>query len=359
MRVVLRAGFDRFSGYGNDAVDLAINMQRLGADVLPMPMSLLPGLPREFLKMLEQDPRGRKDVAMTFAPPYDIRPWEFVKMAEKAVGYSMWERTPILPDEFDGHGWSDDDALGWGSAPGQDAWKGLAHMFVTCPMNKAAFRNVDATVPLSVVPCGIEEKDWPFQRRDAQEQMQFLMIGMLGGRKVPFVLLDAWRDLKRERPDFDARLRLHTLARGLHPKIVDVYPDVEISQHPLDRPGLIRLYHESDVLVSVSRGEGNNKPAMEFMATGGTVIASDWSGHQNWLHPDITYGLPGALEPSIGQPNAEDFAVDVEALKKALLAAWENRADTVRRGERAAVWIRETLTWPVVVDRMLKTLERL
>lgn len=375
MRLVLRAGFDRFSGYGNDAVDLAVNLQKVGVDVVPLPISLLPGLPRKFTRLLEKDPRGRKDVVMTFAPPYDIKPWEFAKMAPVAVGYSMWERTPLLPEDFDGHAWPHEipegvappvemigqmraERFGTDGGPA-NAWDGLRHMFVTCPMNREAFAHVDEVTPTSVVPCGIEGKDWPVAQRDPKRRMRFLMVGMLTGRKEPFVMLDAWRELKQEHPEFDAVLTMHTMARGLHPKIAEAYPDVEISDRTLDRKGLLRLYHGSDVLVSTSRGEGNNKPAMEFMATGGTVIASDWSGHQNWLHRDVTTAVPGTLQPVPGQPKAQDFHVDTEALKTALLDAWRNPSDTARRGERAATWVREALSWDVVVRRMVSTLESL
>ena len=359
MRVVLRAGFDRFSGYGNDAVDLAVNLEKAGVDVLPWPMSVRPGLPRSFTRLLEKNPVGKKDVVLTFAPPFDLKPWEFNRLAPKVAAYTMWERTPVRVEDFDGHGW--DTKQGRAALRSGKVWSsyGVDHLFVTCPMNVDAFRGVDTEVPMSVVPCGIEEDDWPFERRDPQRRMQFLMAGMLGGRKVPFVLLDAWREVKREHPEFDAKLVMHTLAPGLHPKIPDAYPDVEISMRPLDRKGLICLYHASDVLVSVSRGEGNNKPAMEFMATGGTVIASDWSGHQNWLHRDVSFPVGGTLEAAVGAPGAEEFAIDHEGLKAALYSAWLDRAGTARKGMRAARWIRESLAWPVVVEKMVRTLEGL
>lgn len=348
MRVVLKAGFDRFSGYGNDAVDMAIALTKAEVDVLPMPTSILPGLPRAFLRLLEKDPRGRVDVEVQYAPPWQIKPWQWDRGDRKRVGWSMWERLPLTRADLAGNGF-----------PPEHIWQGLDLMLVTCPMNIEAFRNVDEATPLKVMPTGINGDDWPVVRREPQGPMAFLMTGMLVGRKAPFTLLDAWREVKQERPDFDATLTLHTLAPGLHPKIAEAYPGVTISERPLDRQGLIRLYHDHDVLVSVSRGEGMNKPAMEFMATGGVVMASDWSGHQSWLHRDVAYPLPGTLVPAKERPEAVEFAVDKDALKAALVEAWENPATIARKGEKAAVWIRETHGWDMIADRLIRVLERL
>lgn len=355
MRLVLRAGFDRYSGYGNDAVDLAVNLAKAGVDVVPWPLSLLPGLPAAFTRLLEKDPRGPKDVVLTFAPPYDVKPWEVARGATKLVGYSMWERTPIRPADLAAHDWPADVAAGG------RAWEGLDLMVVTCPMNVEAFRGVDTEVPIQVVPCGIEPGDWPEppHRRDRDRPLQFLMVGMLNGRKDPFALLDVWRDLKATVPGFDARLHLHTLAPGLHPALVDTYgPDLTLSQRPLDRDGMVGMYHAADVMISVSRGEGNNKPAMEFMATGGTVMATDWGGHQNWLHRDVAYPLPGTLH-QVDDPalDAQEFRVDPDALRATILHAWQHRDEVARKQALAGAWIRQTHAWPVVVDRLIRHLE--
>src|SRR5699024_907995 len=111
----------------------------------------------------------------------------------------------------------------------------------------------------------------------------------------------------------------------------------------------------ADVLVSTSRGEGNNKPAMEFMATGGTVIAPRWGGHENWMHRDATMEVDYTLPLTEG--GYRECEVDKESLKAALVAAWEDRAATTRRGVVAADWVRSSLGWPVVIDRLVQTIE--
>lgn len=363
LRVVLRAAFDVYSGYGNDAVDMAVFMDRAGVDVLPWPTLMRPGVPERFAKMLMRDPRGEKDVLLAFGPPDTLRPWEFTNLAPKTVGWTMWERLPyrvadVMQDQY----WLDTDpgttAPYWARAHQKRMFAGLDELIVTCPMNVEAFRAVDEEVPITVLPNGIDPDKWTPVRRDPSRPMTFLMIGMLNGRKNPFALLEAWRDVKKMKPEFDARLHLHTLAPGLHPTIADgAYgPDITITARPLSPEQVHGLYLDCDVLVSTSRGEGNNKPAMEFMASGGTVLAPRWGGHENWMHKDVTYEIPYTLEES-QVTGAVDAAVDHAGLMDGLIECWENRSEVSQKGWAAASFIRTSLGWPVVVERLIKRLE--
>jgi glycosyltransferase involved in cell wall biosynthesis len=362
MRLMIRAGFDRFSGYGNDAVDMALHLEKQGVDVLPMPMGVVPGLPRKFLRLLEKDPRGPKDAVLTFAPPFDCKPWEYRKAAPVRVVWSMWERTPLLPDDFGARRWGDfdpyADETGVARLEAKRAWAGDTELLlVTCPMNVEAFRNVDDRVPIEVQPCGVDVDDWPVQRRD-HDRMTFMSVGMLNGRKNPFALLEVWKELKADMPEFDAKLVMHSLAPGLHPAAEEYYgPDLTISLKALDRDGLRRLYYDADVLVSTSRGEGNNKPAMEFMASGGTVIATDWSGHQNWLSRECTFPVAGKLVPSSAK-GAEEFEVDRAGLREALLAAWRDPGRTSEMGMASSRFVASALSWPNVCEELVRQIEK-
>lgn len=348
MRLVLRAGFDRYSGYGNDAVDLAIHLERCGVDVVPWPLSLLAGLPGEFTRLLEKDPGVRPDAMLQFSPPQDFRNvHEWAPAVSKAFGYSMWERLPLLPMDLDG--WPDD-------AFPQPFSRWLRGMAVTCPMNVEAFRAVDRDLAMTVVPCGIEPDDWPVaDRRRADRPFRFLLIGQLGSlRKDPFCVLEAWQWLQQNVPNFDAELVVHCYGPGLHRGVAEAYgPGIRFSRRPLSRSELVELYHSADVLVTPSRGEGNNKPAMEFMATGGTVLASQWSGHLNWMHPDATLPLLGELRPCQDQPAAREYVVESSECASAMLAAWSDQRTVRRLGARAADWIRERCAWQVLVPQLV------
>src|SRR5262245_13422046 len=105
-----------------------------------MPRSILPGLPREFTQLLEKDPTGRKDVSMSFMPPFDLQPSRFAHLAPVAVGYSMWEKSLLIRDNMHGHGGWDADVIRsgrwWSAPPDREGHRrSLDLMMVTCPMN--------------------------------------------------------------------------------------------------------------------------------------------------------------------------------------------------------------------------------
>jgi len=57
------------------------------------------------------------------------------------------------------------------------------------------------------------------------------------------------------------------------------------------------LYNHPKVkaMVSFTKGEGFGRPLLEFSITGKPVIASNWSGHVDFLNPDYCVMLPGNL----------------------------------------------------------------
>jgi glycosyltransferase involved in cell wall biosynthesis len=79
------------------------------------------------------------------------------------------------------------------------------------------------------------------------------------------------------------------------------------------------LYNHPKVkaMISLTKGEGYGRPLLEFSLTGKPVIASGWSGHLDFLKPDMSTLLNGALEnihPSAVNnwliPEAQWFKVD-------------------------------------------------
>lgn len=362
MRWMVQSSFDQYSGYGNDAVDMCVWMARAGLEVVPWPDHLTPGLPREFTDLLTANPSGKYDVAMKFSPPFDLHPETFAFAATTSVGWSMWERTPLQRADMVGHG--------WGNVKGRKRWwsrgprskdgrekNWLDLMLVTCPMNVDAFQELDPYMKYAVVPNGIDPGLYPEMDRSGRDQpFTFATWGMLAGRKDPFATLAAWKIAKDSDPSFDARLVLKTSCSGLHPGIMEVYPDVEIIDKVWSRKQLVDWMGTVDCYVSTSRGEGNNKPAMEFMATGGPIMVTYWSGHQNYLHPDTGYALPGKLVEN--DRGVSDFRVDVETTAAMFLHVWRNQAEARRKGELAAKQIRATLSWEKVIERLVQTVMR-
>tara|TARA_B100001093_G_scaffold401801_1_gene389499 strand:- start:1641 stop:2939 length:1299 start_codon:yes stop_codon:yes gene_type:complete len=79
------------------------------------------------------------------------------------------------------------------------------------------------------------------------------------------------------------------------------------------------LYNNPKVkaMVSYTKGEGFGRPLLEFSLTGKPVIASGWSGHLDFIKPDMSTLINGSLEkvhPSAANdwliPEAQWFKID-------------------------------------------------
>jgi glycosyltransferase involved in cell wall biosynthesis len=363
MRVLLRAPFNRYSGYGNDGIDIARFLDRAGVDVYPWPTAVFPGLPLDFVPLLAKTPRrgaGAYDVALQFAPPFDIRVQKGIpkvkygnlglphEIAPVHVGWSMWEKTKIVPSDMVGHG------------VGKYPWKHLDWLYVTCQMNVEAFAAYDPKVEYRVLPCGIDGALYPVSRRDPTGPTKFCMIGQLHERKDPYVAVQAFSELKREHgDDFDAELHLKTNIVGLPPQLGEVIPGLFVHVDHWEYSRLIEWMHTMHCYVGPSKGEGNLKPPMEFMATGGTVIVTNWSGPENWLHPDFTYPLDYELMPvDPEQPEGPwEARASIEHLKALMWHVHTNRREASDKGIGAAEWIRWVSGWDKIIDRLVRDLE--
>lgn len=74
-------------------------------------------------------------------------------------------------------------------------------------------------------------------------------------------------------------------------------PPIYILNGELTPDEMNSLYNHPKVkaMVSFTHGEGFGRPLLEFTTTGKPVIAPQWSGQIDFLHPDYSFLLPGQL----------------------------------------------------------------
>ena len=111
------------------------------------------------------------------------------------------------------------------------------------------------------------------------------------------------------------------------PNIYMVYGDLEDQD-------INHLYNHPKVqaFVSLTKGEGYGRPLAEFCLSKKPVIASGWSGHMDFLHPEYSLLLPGTLTPchpstyskGLIIEGASWFTPDNAAVSKALIDVFEN-----------------------------------
>lgn len=360
MRLLLKAPLNRMTGYGNDGVDIARWLSRLGVDVTLIPGALIPPIPEEVAMLLTKPiEKTGYDVAMQFLPPFDISVRERVSVAYRQrgipkysasvhVGWSMWETDMLTREDMTGHGL------------GANPWKLLDVMYVTWPGCVDTFKHYDPNTEYRVMPCGIDGDLFPVSKRTMDGPTRFCMIGELHLRKDPFVAIEAFNELCRE-TDWDAELHLKTSTFGLHPKLHEWNERVYVHSGVWGYDELIKWMGHMTCYVGPSRGEGNLKPPMEFMATGGTAIVTNWSGPTNWLHPDVSYPLDYTMAPL--DPNKPDGPKNARAskehLKELMWRVHTDRAEAAMKGKQAAQWIREVADWRVIMPKMISQLEQL
>ncbi len=221
---------------------------------------------------------------------------------------------------------------------------------------------------VAVVPNGVdldlfrpEGERFPL---DAPEGTRFLFVGGLIERKAPELLVAAYLDAFQGRDDVclvikssgageiyaDADLgRLEQYQRdGLLPRIVHI-------DHDLSDEQMAALYRACDVMVLPYRGEGFCMPALEAMASGLPVIATEGGPTDEFVPAGAGWRIPSALRPIPGnqvdqwQTAGAAFMLepDLAALRDLMLEADRDRVDRRKRGQagRAAA---ELLSWDAV-----------
>ncbi len=104
----------------------------------------------------------------------------------------------------------------------------------------------------------------------------------------------------------DLRKKISELAKG-----IEAPPPIYLLFGELTDKEMNELYNHPKVkaMVSLTKGEGFGRPLLEFTMTGKPVIASNWSGHKDFLPMDKGIMIGGKLT------DVDDSAVDDFILK--------------------------------------------
>jgi glycosyltransferase involved in cell wall biosynthesis len=355
MKILVRGPLSPASGYGRDLLGLVLTLLEAGVDVHLRPTLVEAPLPGKVLALLGKEPlREKYDACLLYMDPVRMvkEIAEYRLVTRRLIGWSMWERTPLTAL-----------ALGGGDVPDMSlepfnrVGSGLDVLVVTCPMNVEAFRAVDSKVRIEVIPPGVRVDDIPrIDRRRAGERAKltvFGAIGVMSQRKAPFDLLRAWRLFRDQHPDIPARLDIKQSGHTLHPGIADAWPDVRILSGVWTEQQLWEWMADVDVLVSAARGEGMNKPAVEFMVSGGPVIATAWGGHENWMRASAGYPVAHKLSECPFEYGTFDAPVDVDALALQMFAATSS-GTRFDRGRAAQYFATSALSWETATEKFLR-----
>lgn len=351
MKVLVKTPLSPYSGYGNDGIEMLTAMIMRGWDVYVQPMNVQVPLPEHIAALLTKTLQAPFDLYINHTDPMALEATpEVAASADVTVGWTMWEYTgfkKVMPER-----------------DRRTLRKRLANFDAL-----VGYSDVDRIVfepyykgPLIIQQGGFDPDKWPvIEDRDwDDEKIRFIQHGVLSQRKDPFRLLRAFAELSREHEDFakGATLSLHTTTPGLHSSIEEVYTNVRVYYDVWSTEEVREFYAAAHVLVAPSRGEGKNLPALEFMSTGGTVIATNWAGHTQWMSDMYAYPLDYTLVRAVDdyRTDAMNARADVEHLKTLLLHCFRNRDEVRRKGQLASEIIPKAHSWEHVLDGLIQKL---
>ncbi len=211
------------------------------------------------------------------------------------------------------------------------------------------FRSSGVTVPLHVVPLGINPAYRFIPRPPGRRPFTFLALAVGGFRKGWDAAVRGFDAAFGADPAYRLRIKLRA-GRRLNVRIVQ--PRVELLARDLDEAGMRDLFAAADAFLCPSRGEGFGLPPREAAATGLPVIATAWGGTAD----DIgEWGIPLGSQLVPAWPNhphhprcgvwAEPDVAHLAALMQDVARAPVDEAAARRRADRVHVlysWSRFT-----------------
>ena len=143
-------------------------------------------------------------------------------------------------------------------------------------------------------------------------------------------------------------------------------PKVYVIHGDLLQEEMNELYNHPKVkcMINITKGEGFGRPLLEFTQTRKPIIATGWSGHIDFLKPDMSYLLPGILgdiHPSVRNDwfieGAKWYDVDAMALNRALKDMYKNYKQWVVKAKQQGNFAKENFTYTKMKEKFSKILK--
>lgn len=308
MRILLRADLDPFAG---DALGLITALIKRGADVHLDPTHVAVPLPAEIAVLLTKPRAAGYDLILHHGTAADMG----TDVDDDTLTVA-WVYGTATPDKARLAGY--DLLVGYDSD------------------TTAALGAAGNHTPLATVNGGYTARDWTPRPRDWQgDDFAFAVIGEPNSG-----IVNAFTQLREQHPEVmkDVDLTVHTLepTSDTRPGVtyVDGYFDADIWQD---------FYADHHVLITSRRSRDPH--ALQFLATGGTVIGTLAGGARQWLSSAVGYPVDWDMR-SI-DPDERDIFLDT------ILNVLQHRDDAARRGDTATRLIADMCGWDPVLDRLL------
>lgn len=227
-------------------------------------------------------------------------------------------------------------------------WVGLlnkaSHVVVPCVWNQEGFRESGVTVPIHVVPLGINPTIFSYMPpRDGDK----FVVGVAGRvnhgkeRKGVERAVDLFLSAFSGVSDVELRVKIHP--DDPLPEIKN--PKVQVTKEHMPWHKCREWFSGIDLFLSLARSEGFGLWQLQSMACGRPVMAARYSGLAEFMTEENSFCLPFTEESAANGMGAGMWSsVSDEAVKKSLLRAYSNREEIGRKGLLASETARQ-FTW--------------
>lgn len=204
--------------------------------------------------------------------------FEFTSDEKYHIGYTPWESTSLPP--------------GW-----LEGFTSCDEVWTPSPLIARWFEEAGVRSGVKVYEHGIDPVWRPKRRNPDSDKIRFLHHGEPAPRKGGQMAVEAFRAAFGNRTDVHLTIKAHSYnttrvfnSRGSIEGLPhNIYNNVSLITADYDiESQLVPLYHESDVVVYPSFGEGFGLIPLQAMGTGAVTICTEaWAPYKRFILPEL------------------------------------------------------------------------
>ena len=145
-----------------------------------------------------------------------------------------------------------------------------------------------------------------------------------------------------------------------------ILPNIYILDGDLSDEEMNSLYNHPKVKahVSFTRGEGFGRPLLEACVSGKPIVASNWSGHIDFLNKDFNFLIGGKLE-NVDKSAANKwileqsqwFTINYGEAASTLKGIYDNYKKAVETSRKNRKYVKDNFTFDVMSSKLTKILD--
>lgn len=249
------------------------------------------------------------------------------------IGYTAWESTEITKS--------------WVQAMNR-----MDEIWAPCQANIDWYKAAGVTVPMRVLPHGINPKHWPIRENKAlaeDEVYKFLHIGGDAPRKGALMVYDAFKNVFGEQEDVQLTLK------GRHFNFNPKGNNINVLNELVSQDELREIYQSHHAMIYPTMGEGFGLVPFQAMATGMPTACTNWSGPRDFVPNygfaiDVHYMTTPTYAPHIGRWAQPKY----ESVCNWMVRFYENRKKYHRLATMFARQLHEECTWEKIAETALE-----